>query len=127
MPAISHISVVSIPVTDQERSKAFYVDALGFDVLSDGPFDEGMRWIQLAPAGSQTSISLTTWFDDLEPGSVRGIILDVDDIDAMRARMEERGVTFGEDTFDTPWGKFAGFQDPDGNRWSLHQDADTDR
>jgi predicted enzyme related to lactoylglutathione lyase len=119
----NHISVVSIPVSDPERAKAFYADSLGFDVLADTPFGEGQRWVQLAPAGAQTSITLVTWFDDFPPGSVRGLVLDVDDIAASRERLEARGVDFTGDTFGTPWGSFAPFEDPDGNRWALHQEA----
>jgi catechol 2,3-dioxygenase-like lactoylglutathione lyase family enzyme len=118
-----YISVVSIPVSDQDRSRDFYADGLGFEVISDGPFGEGQRWLQLAPPGAQTSITLVTWLDDLRPGTVRGLILDVDDIGAERGAMEGRGVRFTADTFDTPWGSFAAFEDPDGNRWSLHQNA----
>ena len=118
-----HISVISIPVSDQDRSRDFYADGVGFAVITDGPFGEGLRWVQLAPPGAQTSITLTTWFEDLAPGSVRGLILDVDDLPGARSAMEGRGVRFTEDTYDTPWGSFAAFEDPDGNRWSLHQDA----
>lgn len=118
---IHHLSVVSIPVSDPGRAKAFYADALGFEVLQDSEFAPGQRWLQLAPPGAQTSITLTTWFEDFPPGAQRGLILDVDDLDAERARLEGADVRFTEDSYDTPWGRFAGFVDPDGNRWSLHQ------
>ena len=119
----THISVISIPVSDQDRAKAFYADGLGFDVLFDNTFGDGQRWVQLAPAGAQTSITLTTWFEDFAPGSQRGLVLDVDDIDAARSELEGRGVTFTDETYGTPWGRFAPFSDPDGNGWALHQDA----
>ena len=119
--AIQHLSVVSVPVSDSERAKGFYAGALGFEVLQDSEFAPGQRWLQLAPPGAQTSITLTTWFEDLPPGTLRGLILEVDDIEAERARLEGRDVRFTEDTYATPWGRFAGFEDPDGNRWSLHQ------
>jgi catechol 2,3-dioxygenase-like lactoylglutathione lyase family enzyme len=118
-----HISVISIPVSDQERARDFYADGVGFAVVADAPFGDGQRWIQLAPPDGDTAITLVTWFDDLKPGSVRGLILDVDDISAAREAMAGRGVPFTEETWTTPWGSFAGFEDPDGNRWSLHQDA----
>jgi predicted enzyme related to lactoylglutathione lyase len=75
------------------------------------------------PAGAQTSITLTTWFEDFVPGSQRGLVLDVDDIDAARSKLEGRGVTFTGETYGTPWGRFAPFSDPDGNGWALHQNA----
>ena len=54
MGNISRISVISIPVSDPDRAKAFYAETLGFDVLADSEFGDGRRWIQLAPEGSAT-------------------------------------------------------------------------
>lgn len=123
MARLNHISVVSIPVSDPDPAKDFYAERLGFDLLSDNPFGENQRWIQLAPSGAQTTVTLVTWFDDFPPGTQRGLILDVDDIAGVRETLEGRGVTFTGDTFGTPFGSFAPFEDPDGNRWSLHQEA----
>lgn len=127
MSHISHISVMSIPVSDQDRAKAFYADALGFEVLADEEFAPGRRWVQLAPAGAQTSITLTTWFDDYPPGTVRGNILDVDDLAATKAECSQRGVEFPEEDMATPWGRFAAFADPDGNRWSFREPPASER
>jgi catechol 2,3-dioxygenase-like lactoylglutathione lyase family enzyme len=122
MSNISRISVISIPVSDQDRAKAFYAETLGFDVLADGEFGDGQRWIQLAPEGSDnTSITLTTWFDDYPPGTVRGNLLEVRDLDDAKVELSQRGLEFEGDDQDTPWGRFAPFRDPDGNRWSLHE------
>ena len=116
--------MISIPVTDQERAKAFYVKTLGFDVIADAEFGQGSRWIQLAPEGSQnTSITLVTWFDDYAPGSVRGNLIEVRDLDEARVELTHRGLEFDGDADDTPWGRFLAFKDPDGNRWSLHEPA----
>jgi catechol 2,3-dioxygenase-like lactoylglutathione lyase family enzyme len=113
------IEVVSIPVSDQDRAKQFYEEGLGFEVLVDSPFGDGQRWVQLAPPGGGASITLTTWFDDFPPGSVRGLLLKVDDLQGKLAELRARGVAV-EDPAETPWGWFAAFADPDGNRWSLH-------
>ncbi len=123
MGTIKHISVISIPVSDPERAKVFYADTLGFAVLADSEFAPGRRWVQLAPEGAQTSITLTTWLDDLPPGSVRGNILEVVDLAVARAEFEARGLVFTGPDDETPWGTFAPFADPDGNRWSLHEPA----
>jgi catechol 2,3-dioxygenase-like lactoylglutathione lyase family enzyme len=124
MSTILRISVISIPVSDPERAKSFYADTLGFDVLADSEFGPGQRWIQLAPEGHRnTSITLTTWFDDYAPGTVRGNILEVRDLDDAKTELGQRGLEFTGEDQDTPWGRFAGFQDPDGNRWSLHEPA----
>jgi catechol 2,3-dioxygenase-like lactoylglutathione lyase family enzyme len=124
MSSIRRISVISIPVSDPDRAKAFYAETLGFDVLSDSEFGDGRRWIQLAPEGSgNTSITLTTWFDDYPPGTVRGNLLEVRDLDDAKVELTHRGLEFPGDDMDTPWGRFADFADPDGNRWSLHEPA----
>ena len=65
---ISLLRLVSIPVADVDRAKAFYVDVLGFEERFDGPFGEGMRWVELAPPDSQATIALVTWFDPMPPG-----------------------------------------------------------
>jgi catechol 2,3-dioxygenase-like lactoylglutathione lyase family enzyme len=52
MPTLKHISVISIPVGDPNRAKAFYGDTLGFEVLADSELAPGRRWIQLAPRGA---------------------------------------------------------------------------
>ena len=123
MSNIRRISVISIPVSDPDRAKAFYGDTLGFDLLADEQFAPGQRWIQLAPpeGSDNTSITLTTWFDDFPPGSVRGLILEVRDMDEARVELNHRGMEFDGEVDDTPWGMFLAFADPDGNRWSLHE------
>jgi len=121
--AASHISVLSVPVSDQDRAKAFYTDVLGFEVLADNPFSEDQRWVQLAPPGAQTAITLTTWFEDYQPGSLRGVILEVPDLDAELASFRERGGLLDGEVDETPWGRFAAFRDPDGNRFSFHEAA----
>ena len=72
---ISFLRLVSIPVSDVDRAKAFYVDALGFEERFDGPFGEGMRWVELAPPDSQATIALVTWFESMPPGAVTGLVL----------------------------------------------------
>jgi catechol 2,3-dioxygenase-like lactoylglutathione lyase family enzyme len=123
MTTSPHISVISIPVSDQERAKAFYAETLGFEVLTDAEFAPGRRWVHLAPPGAQTTITLTTWFDDFPPGSLRGLILDVPDVEAARGELGGRGLTFTGEIDRTPWGRFLAFEDPDGNRWSLHDEV----
>ena len=53
---IKRIDIISIPVSDQARSKAFYVDKLGFTVRRDNPMGRGQRWVELATAEGETSI-----------------------------------------------------------------------
>lgn len=120
---VRHIQVISVPVSDQERAKAFYVETLGFALRGDAPFGEGRRWIEVVPHDATTSISLVTWFDRMPPGTLQGIVLGCDDIDATYAELAGRGVEFDGPVEEEFWGRFATFNDPDGNGWVLAQSA----
>ncbi|MFD9366647.1 glyoxalase superfamily protein [Streptomyces sp. NPDC060020] len=116
--SISHISFVTLPVTDQDRALAFYTDVLGFEVRADrqvGP----MRWLQVAPAGARTVFTLSgPGMGDFTPGSTRGIMLVTADVDADCAKLAAAGAEVtGPD--DAAWGRMAGFRDPDGNSLML--------
>lgn len=113
-----HLRLVSIPVSDVDRAKAFYVEKVGFTERFDGPFGEGMRWVELGVEGDRATIALVTWFDAMPPGSVQGVVLHADDVAAARAELRERGVEVSEVRED-PWGSSATFTDPDGNGWVL--------
>lgn len=119
---INRIDIVSIPVTDQDASKRFYSEVLGFSVIRDNPMGPDRRWVQLGPAGAETSITLVTWFDKMPAGCVKGLVVDTDDIDAMHAELSARGLSIS-DIDRAPWGTFATFSDPDGNGWVLQQSA----
>jgi predicted enzyme related to lactoylglutathione lyase len=112
------IQFVSIPVTDQSRAKAFYVDALGWTCGADQEFAPGRRWIDISPPDGP-GITLVTGLSRMPPGSVQGLVLAVDDIDATYAELGARGVEFAGPVDDTPYGRFASFSDPDGNGWVL--------
>lgn len=116
-----NISVISVPVANQEEAKRFYTEQLGFAELLDVQFGDGLRWIQLAPPGAQTGIALVTWFADMKPGSLRGLVLRVDDIDRSYAELRRRGVDFAGGIDAQAGGLFAYFSDPDGNGWMLNQ------
>jgi predicted enzyme related to lactoylglutathione lyase len=113
------ISFVSIPVTDQDRAKRFYCDQLGFACGADQEFAPGRRWIDLEPPGGGAGITLVTWLEGMPAGSVQGLVLAVDDIDATYAELAARGLAFDGGIDDTPYGRFASFTDPDGNGWVL--------
>lgn len=119
--AVKRIGIVSVPVSDQQQAKAFYTEVLGFELMSDNSMGEGRaRWIQLRPKGAETSITLATWFDGMKPGGVKGLTIEVDDMDATRAALKERGLVTGN-VMSEPYGKFSMFDDPDGNGWILHE------
>jgi predicted enzyme related to lactoylglutathione lyase len=113
------LELVQIPVADVDRAKAFY-ERVGFVAEHDHQVSDELRFVQLTPPGSACSISLTTGAHEMEPGSVEGLQLVVDDADAARAELLERGVEVGE-VQDFPWGRFVFFADPDGNGWAVQQ------
>ena len=121
MPLTTHLQVVSVPVSDQDRAKAFYVDTLGFELRRDNPMGPGQRWVEVAPPGAATSLTLVTWFPTMPPGSLKGLVLATDDVDRAVAELQERGVRFVDPLTDSPWGRWATFDDPDGNGWVLQQ------
>jgi catechol 2,3-dioxygenase-like lactoylglutathione lyase family enzyme len=113
--AITHVQLFSLPVSDQDRSRAFYVDVLGFELVRDNPMGPDARWVQVAPPGAQTAITLVTWFPTMAPGSTKGIVVETDDLDADVAALNAKGVTIEGGIQDQPWGRFVTFDDPDGN------------
>jgi catechol 2,3-dioxygenase-like lactoylglutathione lyase family enzyme len=122
--SVPHISVISIPVSNPDKSKAFYVDALGFELEMDQS-SPAMRWVMLRLPGAATAITLTTWFETMPPGSLRGTVLSVPDIEAAVVRLRASDL-IDEDTEieSAPWGRWVTIEDPDGNGWVVQQDAD---
>ena len=115
------LELVSVPVTDVDRAKAFYVDQVGFNPDHDHTVSDEMRFVQLTPPGSGCSIAIGTGLGvSMAPGSVEGLQLVVDDIEAARAELAGPGVDVSE-VKDFPWGRFVLFKDPDGNGWAVQQ------
>ena len=97
------LELIPIPVSDVDRAKSFYAERAGFSVDNDVTVREGLRFIQLTPPGSACSVSIGEGITEMEPGSLQGIQLVVDDIEAAR---------------------FVFFSDPDGNGWAVQQIPD---
>jgi catechol 2,3-dioxygenase-like lactoylglutathione lyase family enzyme len=122
--SVPHISVISIPVSNPDKSKAFYVDVLGFELEMDQS-SPAMRWVMLRLPGTETAITLTTWFETMPPGSLRGTVLSVPDIEAAVVRLRASDL-IDEDTEieSAPWGRWVTIEDLDGNGWVVQQDAE---
>jgi predicted enzyme related to lactoylglutathione lyase len=118
------LEVVILPVSDIDRSVAFYRDQVGFDLDHDTK-TEHMHVVQLTPRGSGCSIVIGDLpaQREMQPGSIRGLQLVVADAEAARAELMSRGVSCSEvQVFDTrDGGTFFGFADPDGNTWAVQQ------
>jgi catechol 2,3-dioxygenase-like lactoylglutathione lyase family enzyme len=114
------LELIQIPVSDIDRAKDFYVERVGFNPDHDHVVSDEIRFVQLTPPGSASSIALTTGAHQMEPGSIEGIQMVVEDADAARAELAGRGVEVS-DVQEFPWGRFVFFSDPDGNGWALQQ------
>jgi predicted enzyme related to lactoylglutathione lyase len=114
------LELVLVPVSDVDRSKAFYADQVGFNVDHDASPTEDIRFVQLTPHGSACSIAIGRGISDGQPGSARGLQMVVSDIHAAHAELAERGVPVS-DIQVLDWGSFVYFEDPDGNRWAVQQ------
>ncbi|TDE35507.1 VOC family protein [Actinomadura sp. 6K520] len=110
---ITHVRMVTVPVSDQDAAKSFYAGDLGFEVVTDqsmGP----IRWLQVAPKGADTNVVLADHMPGMTPGSVQGLMLETSDLDADCAQLRRAGVDV-DGPQDLPWGRQATFTDPDGN------------
>jgi catechol 2,3-dioxygenase-like lactoylglutathione lyase family enzyme len=121
--------VTPIPVTDFDRAKAFY-QRLGWRLDIDFQFTEQVRGVQFTPPGSAASIQFRPG-----PGPLQGLLLIVDDIQAARDELVDRGIDVSEITHSLPgqppepgrdpegrsYVSQASFSDPDGNVWALQE------
>jgi catechol 2,3-dioxygenase-like lactoylglutathione lyase family enzyme len=116
------LELVAVPVSDIDRAKDFYVSKVGFNADHDHQFNKEIRFVQLTPPGSGCSIAMATGphAAQMEPGSIDGLCLVVEDANAIHDQLAERGVEVSE-VQDMPWGRFVFFRDPDGNKWSVQQ------
>ena len=114
------LELVPLPTTDVDRSKAFYVDRVGFSLDHDVEPGNGMRVVQLTPPGSACSIVVGRGIGDPGAARVHGLHLVVDDIEAARAQLLGTGVDVSP-VSDMGGVKYAYFSDPDGNSWALQE------
>jgi catechol 2,3-dioxygenase-like lactoylglutathione lyase family enzyme len=118
----ARVSVISIPVSDPAAAKDFYVGRLGFELMRDDDSIPGVHWVQVRPKVGDVSLTLVNWFESMPAGSLSGLVLAVDDLDATCAGLEAAGVEFESPAQDRPWAREAVIKDPDGNQFVLQQD-----
>ncbi len=117
---ITQIKFVNLPVQDQDRALSFYTDKLGFTVITDQPFDEKQRWIELRIPKAETRIVLFTPDDHADRiGGFFNAVFTCDDIDATYREMSAKGVAFIKPPSKQHWGSFALFKDSEGNQIGL--------
>jgi len=128
--------VAVLPVADVDRAKAFY-ERLGWRLDADLTVDEGYRVVQFTPPGSPASIQFGKGLTTLAPGSMQGLYLVVEHVDAARADLISHGADVSEvwhgrglgtgghvpgpDPERSSYRSFASFTDPDGNSWLLQE------
>jgi catechol 2,3-dioxygenase-like lactoylglutathione lyase family enzyme len=115
---INKVSTVVVPVSDQARATAFYVETLGFEKRTDVPFGNGYNWVEVAPAGAETTIAIVPPPPGKPTGNVEtGIGLHTDDIDAYHADLMASGVDVDPEVsrMGDPVPPLFWFRDPDGN------------
>ena len=129
------LEVVVVPVSDVDRAKAFYAGQLGFTEDHDTRIADGVRIVQLTPPGSGCSVVIGEGaVPYMEPGSLQGLQLVVNDLPAARAELLARNVDVSEMEVLAPDGPrpagdgdnldnvgFVRFADPDGNAWAIQQ------
>jgi predicted enzyme related to lactoylglutathione lyase len=117
---IKQIKFVSIPVSDQNRALDFYTEKLGFTIITDQPFDEKQRWIELRVPKAETRVVLfTAEGEEKRIGTMMNMSYACEDIAATYEEMKGRGVEFEGPPEKQPWGTYAMFKDSEGNRFVL--------
>jgi len=132
------LELIVVPVSDIDRSKAFYTDQVGFGLDVDHSAGEDFRVVQLTPPGSACSIALLR-NQPTPAGGLHGLHLCVADIDAARAQLIDKGVDasdlfhFGDggqlagpDPERQSYNTFLTFHDPDGNTWLVQEKKPVD-
>jgi catechol 2,3-dioxygenase-like lactoylglutathione lyase family enzyme len=124
LPRISRVGLVGVPVTDQDRALAFYVDGLGLEKRMDVARGDGTRWIEVGPPGDGTTIALIPARDGAAAGIDTGVRLAVDtlhddavrDVRAVHAELLARGVDADPEVVWVPGvPPMFSIRDPDGN------------
>ena len=117
---IKAIKFVGVPVSDQQRALDFYTKTLGFRVVTDQPFDDKQRWIELGIGRSSSGLTLfTPDGHENRIGTFTGISFVADDVMATCKELAEKGVTFIQGPEKADWGTAAVFADPDGNQFVI--------
>ena len=127
-----NLEVVTVPVSDVDRAKAFY-QSLGWRLDIDLVVGDDFRQVQMTPPRSQCSIHFGKGITAMEPGCLDRLMLAVKDIEAARAGLISRGIDVSEVSnrkppgFDAPGDSYflyASFEDPDGNGWLMQEITD---
>jgi len=125
---IDGVGTVSVFVSDQDRAKKFYTEALGFELRTDEPLFPGAenRWVAVAPKGARTEIVLYLPDENWEHykqvvGQSQALTLNLTDMQALHEELKAKGVNFVQEPDVQPWGTYAIIEDSEGNRLILSE------
>ena len=121
---VEYLQMVSVPVSSQDRAREFYVQGLGWDLLSDERYElagRQFRWLEVRLRGGQTAITLVMEDGTMRAGSMKGMILRASDLESTVAELAGRGVAITQEIQETHRARFVSFQDPDGNSWMIQE------
>ncbi len=118
------IQCVTVLVRDQDRSLQFYLDQLGFSLISDSRAPSGERWIMVGPPDGTAALAIIKpppGSDACEfVGRPTQVIFLTDDLEAKYDEWLKRGVLFRHPPRLQSWGGVLTiFEDPDGNAFTL--------
>jgi lactoylglutathione lyase len=122
---ISHVSIVTVYVSDQDRALEFYTGKLGFEVRRDEPMSETARWVEVAPVGLQAPRIVLYKAEGEWAGRTGGfqpLVFSTPDLNATYQELSGRGVEFAAPPKQEPWGWWAQFKDQDGNEFGINQE-----
>lgn len=122
-PRIADVRTIGVPVIDQERALAFYVDTLGFEKRLDAPLGGGRRWIEVAPVGATTSIALVIAHEGVPAGVETGIRFTTPDAATLHAHLRAHAVDTGEVLRWPGVPAMFAFRDQDGNGLEIVESA----
>jgi len=114
---IRGIKFASIPVNDQDKAIAFYTEKLGFRIMTDQPFNEKQRWVELGIPGAETRVVLFKFDNSLQPGIQMNVSFWTDDVEGTVRDLKAKGVKITMEPKKADWGECAAFQDIDGNNF----------
>ena len=106
---IRGVKFASIPVNDQDKAIAFYTQKLGFRIVTDQPFDEHQRWVELGIPGAETKIVLFKFDNSLKPGTQMNISYWTDDVEGTIRDLRAKGVKITMEPMKADWGECAAF------------------
>jgi catechol 2,3-dioxygenase-like lactoylglutathione lyase family enzyme len=134
---LKQLTYVQVWVHDQDEALAFYTDKLGMELREDVTVPEmgNFRWLSVGLPGQEVSITLMAVpgppvFDEdtrkqihelLAKGASGGLFFATDDVRASYEELKSRGVEFGQEPTEQPYGIDAGFRDPSGNNFRMAQ------